>query len=204
MRRLIAPLAALGLALVALLPLMGVTASTQPWSPIAVGLPPRLGRVSHAQPGSAAGGGPVSRRRGLVYNLETGQVGALPAHLHVAPTSTSFGCGRLRVDVTQVVGTQPTLLKEWVLQVRGGSPRLHLSDRVAYATSPVVAGTEGHPGTPWAAMIVTSPTGQLTVTREGRQARVTYPVLYSFAEVYRQHEGWSAGCVRERRGEEIG
>ncbi len=130
----------------------------------------------------------------LVYNLATGRIGALPARLHVAATATPYGCPHLRVSVAHLVGTRPTILKEWFLQVGGGSPRLHLSDRVAYDTSRVVAGTEGHPGTPWAAMIFTSPTGQIVVTRAGRQTRVTYPVLYSLADVYRRHEGFSAGC----------
>ncbi len=130
------------------------------------------------------------------YNLETGRIGALPASLRVAATATPYGCDRLRVSVAHMVGTRPTILKEWFLQVGGGSPRLHLSDRVAYDTSRVVAGTEGHPGTPWAALIFTSPTGQIVVTWAGRQIRVTHPVLYSLAAVYRRHEGFSAGCVR--------
>ena len=129
------------------------------------------------------------------YNLETGRIGALSARLRVAATATSYGCDRLRVSVAHMVGTRPTILNEWFLQVGGGSPRLHLSDRVAYDTSRVVAGTEGHPGTPWAAMIFASPTGQIVVTRAGRQTRVTQPVLYSLADVYRRHEGFSAGCV---------
>jgi len=136
----------------------------------------------------------IPQRLASYYNLETGRIGALPASLHVAATATPYGCDRLRIYVAHMVGTRPTILNEWFLQVGGGSPRLHLSDRVAYDTARVVAGTEGHPGTLWAGMIFTSPTGQIVVTRAGRQTRVTYPVLYSLADVYRRHEGFSAGC----------
>ena len=134
----------------------------------------------------------------LVYNLETGQIGAPPASLQVASTSTPYGCDRLRVSVAHVVGTRSTTLDKWFLQVWNGSPRLHIYSRVAYDTSHVVAGTEEHPGTLWAAIIFTSPTGQIIVTRAERQAArvIWYPVLYSLAEVYRRHEGWSAGCVQ--------
>jgi len=145
----------------------------------------------------AASGGPALQQRGLMYNLQTGRIGAPAARLYLDATATPLDCGRIRIYVTRVVGTRPTTLHEWFLQVRGGSPKLHISDRAAYATAHILAGTEGHPGTLWAGMIFTSPTGQLTVTRTGRQVvQVTYPVLYSFTEVYHRHEGWSAGCVR--------
>jgi len=155
-----------------------------------------VGCAVASQPAARAARIPQRLADDAYYNLETGRIGALPASLHVAATATPYGCDRLRVYVAHVAGTRPTILKEWFLQVRGGSPRLQLSDRVAYATTRVVAGTEGHPGTPWAALIFTSPTGQITVTRAGRQTRVTHPVLYSLAAVYRRHEGFSAGCVR--------